>query len=101
MQKLTALELGPFVDVRRAKSGDVDAPDGIGLLVVDGNHGPDAIADVEKWAPHVVPNGVVFLDDLDWTGGAVREAAKRLEAMGFTHISNQDTGAFYERRATT
>ena len=76
---------------------EATAPKHVQVLVVDGNHGPDSIADVEKWAPRVVRNGYVYMDDLNWTGGAVQRAVERLKTFGFEHMFDRDTGAFFQR----
>jgi predicted O-methyltransferase YrrM len=81
----------------RARSSEAPIPEGIGLLLVDGNHGDEAVADVKRWAPKVVTGGFVYLDDLDWTGGAVRRAEAHLKSIGFKELYNIETGAFYQR----
>jgi hypothetical protein len=86
-----------FLHVQRATSDEATTPEAIGLLLVDGNHGEQAIKDVERWAPLVVRGGVVFLDDLNWSGGAVTEAGNRLLKQGFAPITAFDEGVFYQR----
>lgn len=78
--------LNSCLDVYRCPSNDFDPEDGIGILIIDGNHGPQAVTDVERFAPHVSHGGFVVMDDLDWSGGAVREAEKRLLAIGFKQV---------------
>ncbi len=94
---LKSLDVDQWIDVQRAKSDDAVMPEQIGLLVVDGNHGPQAVVDVKRWAPRVSRSGFVYLDDLNWTGGAVAEAGKVLLEMGFTPLWARDEGMFYQR----
>lgn len=91
------LGLDPWISFQRTTSRDAVPPKQIGVLVVDGNHGPDSIADVEKWAPLVVRNGYAYMDDLNWTGGAVLKAVERLMSFGFEKLFERDTGAFFQR----
>ena len=72
-------------------------PEQIGLLVVDGNHGEQSIRDVQRWAPNVTRSGYVYMDDLNWSGGAVQEAERLLLKMGFVPLWPRDEGAFYQR----
>lgn len=99
LERVRVLGLGAWVEVHRASSSDVAVPKDIGMLIVDGNHGPQSVKDVDRWAPSVAQNGVVFLDDLDWKGGSVRAAERRLLALGFKNAGPSDNGAFYERKA--
>ncbi len=89
--------LEKHVNLIRARSDDVTPDYSIGLLIVDGNHGPQSIRDVARFAPFVPAGGWVYLDDLDWTGGAVRQAEQNLLGMGFAFVRRSDEGAFYRR----
>ncbi len=91
------LGLSDWIKVMKMRGSEAIPPDKISVLVVDGNHGPESVADVNKWAPHVIDRGIVYLDDLDWSGGAVRLAEKRVLEMGFHGIFQRDTGAFFQR----
>ena len=97
MRAIDAAKLRQWIDVRRKRSADVEPPPNIGLLVVDGNHGPDAEGDVARWAPRVSRSGLVFCDDIAWTGGAVARAVKLLERLGFQRLRNDGGGAFFRR----
>lgn len=98
MRHLTDIGLGPdFVDVRRAKSDDVEPPKEIGILISDGNHGKQSIRDIERFAPNVVLGGFAYLDDLNWTGGAVLESVAVLKNLGFVELYKRDTGAWFQR----
>lgn len=95
--KKEELNLQDWIDVRRQKACEVEPPKEIGLLIVDGNHGPESIVDVERFAPNVVKGGIVYLDDLGWSGGNVGKAAERLVQIGFTKMHDRDGGAFFRR----
>jgi hypothetical protein len=92
-----ALSLEPWIDVQRTTSDKATIPDNVGLLLIDGNHGPQAVKDVERWAPSVTRAGFVYLDDLGWAGGAVAEAGNLLIKLGFSPLWQRDTGMFYQR----
>lgn len=91
------LSLGEWMVVQRKTSDEGEIPSGIGLLIIDGNHGPQAIKDVERWAPHVSHGGIVYLDDINWSGGAVARAGKMLMEDGFVPLYKRDQGIFYQR----
>lgn len=76
----------PFCSLVRKTSDDFEVPIGIGILSIDGNHGVQAVMDVNHFAPNVTVGGLVFMDDLEWAGGAVSKAVKRLEDLGFAEI---------------
>jgi hypothetical protein len=69
------------------------------LLHVDGNHSAQAIKDVERFGAVVTVGGVMILDDLDWSGGAVRTAWSRAKEMGFEDIGPLGTGVMMQRRS--
>lgn len=91
------LGLEKYVQLIRARSDDVEVPDVIDVLHVDGSHTAQAIKDVDRFAPRVRPGGIVFLDDIHWAGGGVEQAMAHLLSLGFRHLSSRDTGAFFER----
>jgi hypothetical protein len=97
MDNRRMLGLEGVIDVRRQSSNDVE-PVECGVFISDGNHGPQAISDVERFAPGVQAGGIAYLDDLNWSGGAVLESVERLKAMGFVELFKRDTGAFFQRR---
>lgn len=94
---LALFGLNDWVEVRREPSDAVTPPAQIDLLLVDGNHGPQAVKDVQRYAPSVPVGGIVYLDDLKWQGGAVEQAEQVLLAMGFERMFSRDTGAFFQR----
>lgn len=95
--KLSALDVGGVVSVRREKSDAVIPPAQIDLLVIDGNHGPQAQRDVTRFASKVRIGGIVFLDDEGWVGGHVANAGKLLREMGFEKLYAVDTTGAYQR----
>ncbi len=58
-------------------------PPVIDVLHHDANHGPQVIADIERWAPAVRVDGLLILNDLGWPGGHVRRARDRAIELGF------------------
>lgn len=95
---LNKLGLQQFCEVRRMTSDQAEAPKSVCLLHVDGNHGPQALTDVQKFAPAVRQWGICVLDDLDWGGGYVRQAEKWLLENGFIMLHPLGTGAVYLRK---
>jgi cephalosporin hydroxylase len=89
--------LESICSVVRARSDDAIVPDSIGLLHLDGNHGEQALRDVERFAPHVIPGGILVLDDLDWVGGHVEMARSRALEMGFRGLFPLGTGVVLQR----
>lgn len=75
-----------FVAVRRETSDVTVVPENIGLLIIDGNHGEQAVVDAKKFAPQVVLGGFCLLDDLDWQGGWVRRAEEFIKSIGFVFV---------------
>lgn len=83
--------------IERKTSDDFAIPGEIGVLRIDGNHGEQAIRDVERYCPRVQLGGIVFLEDINWSGGAVQRAAARLPFLGFIKLYTIDDGAAYQR----
>ena len=97
MKNLAILQLHNWVEVQRKRSDEATLPDVIDFAVLDGNHAEQAIADVDRVGKRVPVGGVVYLDDLKWTGGAVGRAAENLVKMGFRKLYGRDQGAFFQR----
>ena len=97
VEQVALLSLGEFVQVVRKRSDDAIVPAKIDILHVDGNHGEQAVKDVERFAPNVRVGGMVFMDDIGWDGGAVGRACERLLGMGFIKLYDMDTGAMFQR----
>ncbi len=96
--RLEVLDLTRIVDVWRKTSDECDPPE-CQLLHIDGNHGPTAIRDVERFAARVTIGGILCLDDVDWSGGHVRAAWARAQEMGFADIGPIGTGMLMQRRS--
>lgn len=90
--------------VWRQKSDDVQVPSRIDILHVDGQHTIQAIKDVSRFAPNVIPGGFCVLDDLGWSNGVdapVADAAETLRAIGYREIYQGGTDniwAIFQRR---
>lgn len=91
------LGLKSICEIHRDKSEKIDPPAGLGLLHVDGNHGPQAFDETVRLAPKVLQHGFVVLDDLTWSGGHVQRAADWLKQNGFVELHHLGTGAVYFR----
>lgn len=94
---LLILGLERFADVRRIRSDEFNPPPIIELAHVDGNHGIQALKDVQKIVPSIPIGGVCVLDDLHWTGGAVEQSADYLRSHGFIELHGLGTGAVFLR----
>jgi predicted O-methyltransferase YrrM len=85
------------IEIVRNKSDYVEPPIRIDLFHCDGQHTDQAIRDVERFASRVVPGGITVMDDIEWGNGEVKEAARKLIAMGFIELFRLGTGAVYQR----
>lgn len=97
MSHIKRLDLDSSVIILRSASDDVDPPEVIDLWHCDGNHGPQAIRDVERFAPKIRVGGIAFMDDVDWSGGAVGKACEKMVAMGFIPLYRLGTGMVLQR----
>src|SRR5690606_8514286 len=60
----------------------------IGLLHVDADHAYDAVrADFEAWSPHVVPGGIIALDDVHPNYPGVQRLLSELLASGWREVA--------------
>jgi predicted O-methyltransferase YrrM len=86
--------------VIRAKSDEVSPAElgQIDMIHIDGNHGPQAVRDVDRFTAHVPLGGILVMDDLGWTGGSVRLAYDRAVALGFVELYPLGTGCVMQRR---
>lgn len=97
LQKRGELGLNEIVKVERMTSDYFDPPKRIGLCHLDGNHGPQAAKDAEKFGPLVQIGGLLFLDDVNWSEGHVMRAKAHLNAIGFVDLFALDTGVMMQR----
>jgi predicted O-methyltransferase YrrM len=70
---------------------------GIDLIHVDGNHGEQAVRDIERFGARVPVGGWMVLDDLHWTGGHVARGRDRAVEMGFVERYSLDNGCAMQR----
>lgn len=94
---LKASGIEQFVKVIRKKSDDVDPPDGVGCLHLDGKHTDQTVRDVERYATKVIPGGFCYVDDIHWSGGGVERGVEKLLSLGFVKLFDRDTGAMFQR----
>jgi methyltransferase family protein len=83
--------------VLRQRTDEAVVPPVIDVLHHDANHGPQVVADIERWAPAVRIGGLLILNDLDWPGGHVRRAKDRAIEMGFVEQFPLGTGCVMQR----
>lgn len=94
-QSMDALKLNDVVELVRMRSDQYTPPDGIGLIRIDGNHGPEVLKDVKRYAPKVIQGGILFCDDKGWTGNFVDKAADWLRENGWRSLYMiEDTEVF-------
>ena len=83
--------------VQHQTSDQATVPSRIDILHHDGNHGPQVVADIERWASAVRAGGILILNDLDWAGGHVRRARDRALELGFVEQYPMGTGVVMRR----
>lgn len=75
---INKMGLNEVVEIRRMTSDDYEPKNGISILSIDGNHGPQVLRDIKRYAPKVAIGGYLILDDLHWSGGNVNVAFDKL-----------------------
>ena len=83
--------------VRRQRTDEAEVPGTIDVLHHDANHGPQAVVDIDRWAPAVRVGGMLIIDDLDWAGGHVVRARDRAIELGFVELYLLGTGCVMQR----
>jgi predicted O-methyltransferase YrrM len=84
--------------VVRQRTDEAVVPAQIDLLHHDANHGPQAIRDIQRWAPAVRTGGFLVIDDLHWPGGhVVRARDLAVESFGFVELYKIGTGCVLQR----
>lgn len=86
LAQVELLRLKNFVNVVRKRSDEVTPPKNIDIISLDGNHGPQALKDVERYAPNVRVGGLIVFDDLNWSGGNVSLATEKAKSLGFVEL---------------
>lgn len=94
---LKRLEIDDRVLVMRMPSREVNPPDGMGFVITDGNHSDEATSDMQRFGPKMRVGGIMFCDDLTWSGGGVQRGVEYLEQTGFRHLYNRDAGAYFQK----
>lgn len=98
LSRLRALGIPPdHCTVRRQRTDEALVPPSIDLLHHDANHGPQVLADIERWTPAIRIGGMLILDDLDWAGGHVLRARDRAVELGFIELYSLGTGCVMQR----
>ncbi len=98
MKQVQEMGLNNVVKIMRQKSDEVDPPQAIGILHVDGNHGPQAEKDIQRFAPNVKAGGLLIMDDLNWEGGYVGRAYENAKRMGFVELYRIEMGSMLQRQ---
>ncbi len=98
LEQRKSLGLEELITVQRMISDYAEPPKSIdGILVIDGNHGPNAVHDVQRFAPSVEIGGIVLMDDVNWSGGFVQQGITMLKLMGFRSLYTVDTSEVFMR----
>jgi predicted O-methyltransferase YrrM len=96
--RLRAHRVSPnYCSVRRQRTELAEVPAVIDVLHHDANHGPQVVADIERWAPAIRVGGMLVIDDLDWAGGHVARARDRALELGFVELYPLGTGCVMQR----
>ncbi len=95
--RLEVLGLAHLCTIMHRASDACEPPMSIDLLHIDGNHSEQAIRDVERFSPRVPMGGVLVLDDLNWSTGAVETAHKKAKTIGFRDLYQVGNCGFMQR----
>lgn len=94
--------------ILRQRTDEATVPAAIDVLHHDANHGPQAVADIARWAPSIRVGGFLIIDDLDWPGESlplapryVRLARDHAIALGFVELYPLGTGCVMQRAIIT
>jgi hypothetical protein len=86
------------VVILREKSETAFVPEGIGVLRIDGNHGPKSLVDVQRFAPNVIVGGFLYMDDVNWTNGPLENGADEwLFDRGWKKVGSVDDTWIFRR----
>jgi hypothetical protein len=97
LNRITQFKVNNTVELIRKRSDEVEPPKNIGVLRIDGNHGEAVIGDIQRYCPNVVKGGILFLDDIGWSGGAVSRAVEELVIDGWCELYKLDDGAVFQK----
>lgn len=97
LDEIKKYKLQDWVKIIRAESDATDPPENIGVLRIDGNHGDPAYRDASRFCPNVVPGGIVFLDDVGWSGGSVAKAKSWMINNGYRLLYPLEDGEVFQK----
>lgn len=97
VERVARHELSGIVMVWRQRSDDATPPRTIDLLHVDGSHTEQAVRDVGRFGRAVRIGGIMVLDDLDWSSGAVQRARDLALQLGFVELYKLGSGVVLQR----
>jgi cephalosporin hydroxylase len=97
MARIAEYQLEKFVRIERKESRQIEPPNGISILHVDGAHSNTATLDITRFAPRVIVGGYCVTDDTEWTGGGVSRGERWLLENGFARIAALGTGHIFQR----
>ena len=95
--RLDKHRIGDRCIIRRQSTDEATVPTVIDVLHHDANHGPQAVKDVDRWAPSIRVGGFLIIDDLDWPSDHVRRARDRAIELGFVDLYPLGTGCVMQR----
>lgn len=94
--------------VVRQRSDEAVVPSSIDVLHHDANHGPQAVADIERWVPSIRIGGLLIIDDLDWPGDLYPDAVRHVQRardraleLGFVELYLLGTGCVMQRLSSS
>lgn len=86
------------VEIRAMRSDQTTIDEPIGILHIDGNHGPRAsVYDVEHYAYKVQTGGYIFLDDIGWAAEAYDRLKTANMGLCFRELYKLESGAMFQR----
>jgi len=97
LDHISQFKVQNLIEIIRKRSDEVEPPSHIGVLRIDGNHGDAVIKDIARYCPNVDVGGVLFLDDVGWSGGSVRAAADELLKNGWAELYKVDDGVAFQK----
>jgi len=98
MARLKLHDLEHLCSICRMPSDQYEPTHDIDLLSLDGNHGPQAVRDIERFASRVTLGGILALDDIGWSGDHVYRAQRRAVELGFRDLYQLGSGVVMQRR---
>lgn len=98
LYKLKELDLESVVTIIRDESRNVQPPNVLTLVHIDGSHSETACKDTERFAPRVTAGGLVVMDDTDNSHGTgPANGVKWLLKYGFRKLYDLGSGAVFQR----